>query len=91
MMYVDTDWYSSLCEKYTHVNPGTKPNLHNDEGLPHAGGVLQPAGLVNSLSQLTTVLGFIAMPVCKYFRFDDLFEELCRAVRSDASDGEPAA
>jgi len=91
MMYADTDWYSSLCEKYTHVNPGTKPNLHNAEGLPHVGGVLQPAGLTNSLSELATVLGFVAMPVCKYFRFDDLFDELRRAVGPSASDEEPAS
>jgi hypothetical protein len=28
-MIADDDWYSRLCEKYTHVNPQTKPNVHN--------------------------------------------------------------
>lgn len=44
MMYADSDWYSSLCEKYTHVNPDTKPNLHNDEGLPHVGACFSRPG-----------------------------------------------
>ena len=27
LIYVQKDWYNSFCEKYTHVNPTTKPNL----------------------------------------------------------------
>ncbi len=91
MMYADKDWYSSLCENYTHVNAGTKPNAHNDKSLPHAGGVLQPAGLERSLDELVAVLGFVAMPICRYFNFDDLFEELTAAVHAMAQDAGPAS
>ena len=76
MVYVDKDWYSSLTEQYTHVTPNTKPNLHNDHGLPYAGGILQPAGLALSLDVLATVLTFAALPICRYFKLDDLLKEL---------------
>ena len=39
LMYADSDWYAKFCELYTHVGPGTRPNLHNDAGIPVAGGV----------------------------------------------------
>jgi hypothetical protein len=39
-MIADQDWYSHLCEKYTHVTPDTKPNFHNDE-RPRCGGFFQ--------------------------------------------------
>ena len=90
-MYFDKDWYSLLCDKYTHVSPRTRPNLHNDEGLPHVGGALQPAGVADSVSELATVLGCVAMVICKYFDFDDLFGELRTAVASNGGDVEPAS
>lgn len=91
MLYADKDWYSSFCEKYTHVTPSTWPNLHNDNDQPHVGGVLQRAGLLHSLDELSAVLGFVAMPVCKYFDLDDFFEELCVAVRPITRNEEPTS
>ena len=40
-MYADQDWYSKFCENYTHVHPGTRPNVHNKQALAHAGGCVQ--------------------------------------------------
>ena len=87
----DQDWYSLFCEKYTHVSPATKPNLHNDKGLSHVGGTFQPAGWNHSLSELATVLGSVAMLICKYFELDDIYDELIRTVRSRGGDDEPAS
>jgi len=81
-MIADSDWYSSFCERYTHISPSTKPNLHNEAGLPHAGGVFQPVGLRDSVDELATVLGSVALPICRYFRLDDVFDELNRALDS---------
>jgi hypothetical protein len=85
-MIADKDWYASFCDRYTHISPATKPNLHNDVGLPHAGGVFQPAGLRHSLSELATVLGSVAMPICKYFKLDDVLDELLKALDSGRED-----
>src|SRR6266446_3806804 len=76
LMYADKDWYSNLCESYTHVTPATKPNMHNDRALAHVGGLYQSEGLAKSINELATVLGFIAMLICGYFKFDDLFTEI---------------
>lgn len=81
-LYADKDWYSDLCERYTHVTPETKPNFHNDERAT-CGGRFQPAGLDKSLSELTTVLGILSMYVAKYFKFDDLFAELVEILKED--------
>lgn len=76
------DWYSELCEKYTHVNPSTKPNLHNDAGQAFVGGVYQREGLEKSLGELATVTGVTALFVCSYVKFDDLFAEISELVES---------
>lgn len=81
IMYADQDWYSSFCEKFTHVTPATKPNSHNDEGRSIVGGIFQPGGLSFSQGELATVLVSVALPVCRYFNFNDLFDELVEAVR----------
>ena len=72
----DQDWYARFCETYTHITPETKPGMHNDVGKGHAGGVYQSAGLADSLDDLVTVLVTLAMLVCKFFKFEDLYEEL---------------
>jgi hypothetical protein len=82
---VDGDWYSELCERYTHITPQTKPNFHNDE-RPLCGGMFQPKGLEKSLGQLVTAITALAMFICKYFKFDDLFKEITAALRGQASE-----
>jgi hypothetical protein len=69
------DWYSDLCEKYTHVTPKTRPNFHNDK-QPMCGGHFQSEGLDEVLGQLVMVLGALSMFICRYFKFDDLFQEI---------------
>lgn len=88
-MIADRDWYSSFCDKYTHITPATKPNLHNDKELSHAGGIFQPTGLNYSLSELATVLASVAMPICKYFKLDDIFDDLNRTIGSEGGGEEP--
>ena len=68
------DWYSTLYEKYTHVHPGTKPNMHNDSKRPVVGGIFQEEGAETSLSELANALGSVALVICKYFKFADLFD-----------------
>jgi hypothetical protein len=75
-LMVDKDWYSEFCEKYTHVTPNTKPNLHNDIDLGIVGGVFQDNGFEYSLGQLATLLGITGIMICAYFNFDDLLDEL---------------
>jgi len=72
----DEDWYSRFCEGYTHITPHTKPGMHNAAGRGNAGGIFQLAGLGLALEELVTVLVWLAMMVCKFFKFDDLFDDL---------------
>jgi hypothetical protein len=80
--HFDGNWYSEFCEKYTHVNPGTKPNLHNEAGQAYVGGAYQKDGLEKSLGELATVLGVTALMVCAYVKFDDLLVEINSLVAS---------
>ena len=76
LMLADQDWYSKFCEDYTHVHPGTRPNVHNEQGLAHAGGFVQEEGLKFSIGELTNFCTSIALFVSKYTDLDDLFKEL---------------
>jgi hypothetical protein len=75
----DEDWYARFCEGYTHITPTTKPGMHNDDGRGNAGGVFQAAGLKLVMDEMTTVLASLGMMVSKFFKFEDLFEELQRS------------
>jgi len=88
VLIANKDWYAKFCEEYTHVTPATKPNLHNEAGLPFVGGIYQQQGLSYSLNEIVNVLGSTAILICKYFDFDDLLEDLAAYVKSD-SDGKP--
>lgn len=81
------DWYSRFCESYTHVTPQTKPNMHNTYGRAHVGGVYQEQGLDAALGELATVLTSVAMIVCRYFKFSDLFDEISTLLRSARTEG----
>lgn len=76
VIYGDGDWYSELCEKYTHVNPSTRPNMHNEGGRAAVGGMFQPKGLEDSLIELASVLVLVGQMICRYFKFDDLIQLL---------------
>ncbi len=74
-MIADKDWYSNLCEKYVHASPATKPNMHN-ESIAVVGGVYQHKGLETSLNELCTIIAATSLLICKYFNFDDLFQDI---------------
>jgi hypothetical protein len=76
MLCVDKDWYSSFCEKYTHVHAGTKPNMHNQNKEAYVGGRFQMDGLIFSIGELFKVTTHIAALISKYAELDDLFDEL---------------
>ena len=82
LLLVSEDWYARFCEAYTHVTPQTKPNMHNRVGKGYAGGIYQPDGLKEALSELATVVGAIAVVVCGYFKFSDLLAEISAILRS---------
>lgn len=74
-MFADKDWYSNLCENYVHVSPATKPNMHN-ESIAVVGGKYQNKGLETSLNELCTIIPSMSLIICRYFNFDDLFEDI---------------
>lgn len=82
VVIADADWYSRFCQAYTHLTPNTKPGMHNASGQGNAGGVYQRAGLSQTFGELATVLGSRALFVCKYFKFEDLFDELVNVLES---------
>jgi hypothetical protein len=82
LLLANEDWYARFCEKYTHITPQTKPNMHNAELKGFAGGVYQVQGLEVTLSELATVLGAVSLIVCRYFKFSDLFDEISAIVNS---------
>ncbi len=83
LLLANEDWYARFCETYSHVTPRTKPNMHNATGKGYAGGVYQPEGLRTTFGELATVLGAVALIVCGYFKFDDLFKEISGILDSD--------
>ena len=74
-MFADKDWYANLCEKYTHISPNTKPNMHNDS-TPVVGGIFQREGFETALEDLWLIVTSVSLLICKYFNFDDLFEDI---------------
>ncbi|HEY5337457.1 MAG TPA: hypothetical protein VIJ85_04580 [Rhizomicrobium sp.] len=79
-LIAEYDWYIDLCEKYTHPTPGTRPNMHTGQ-KSHAGGVFQKDGFDLAIGELSTITISIAMLICRYFEFDDLFAEIVGLVR----------
>jgi hypothetical protein len=82
LTFADRDWYSQFCENYTHVHPGTRPNVHNDSDQAFVGGVVQEAGLEHAITEIANVTAHLALLVATYVEFDDLFEELACQIGS---------
>ena len=72
----DTDWYSRLCESYTHVTPKTRPGAHGRDSKDWVGPVFQKQGADSSISELAGIIAPLAAMICAYFKFDDLFAEI---------------
>lgn len=79
------EWYSQLCSDYTHVNPDTRPNIHNERSQAYVGGIPQEAGLRRVYDELQYVMGFIALQVCAYFEYEDLMGLLLTELRTEDS------
>jgi hypothetical protein len=78
----DQEWYSRLCESFTHVTPQTRPGAHGHNASGCVGPVFQEQGADTSMSELAQIIGPLAAMICGYFKFADLLEELRR--HSDA-------
>ena len=76
LVIMDDDWYSKLCEKYTHISIETNPNYHKELDRAVIGGMIQENALEETIDQLVTLVGIISLFVCKYFDYDDLFEKI---------------
>jgi hypothetical protein len=81
LMYATKDWYGDLSESYIHITPQTKPNEHS--GRAWVGGAFQTEGANKVFGELATVLCNIGLVTCKWFEFDDLFEELADSIRAE--------
>lgn len=79
---VNEGWYSEMCEKYVHVQPGTRPNNHSEGKPGWVGGVVQPEGESKVLGELFQVSFATALGVCRWFSFEDLMKELSEAFES---------
>lgn len=78
--FATTDWYQELCGKYVHVNPSTKPGAHDfPDGF--VGGIFQPNGFNEALEKLVGIVCALSLLICKYFQFDDLFDEIKHALK----------
>ena len=56
---MDDDLYGLLSAKYTHVERGTPPQLHNPLGQPTAGGYFQEGGALMVLNYLGEMVGWV--------------------------------
>ena len=74
IVLMDKEWYSDLCESYTHIKPQTRPNNYNEDKRNICGGIVQPIGVEKTVDQLGTVVSMIALFYCRYFELDDYFE-----------------
>jgi len=86
LLIATDDWYAEFCEKYTHVTPQTRPNLHAATDQAHVGGAHNTKELQRVLGELSTIVGSVAMIVCKYADLDDLIDEIVRIVRKNGTE-----
>ena len=75
---MDADWYSDLCESYTHLTPGADVNMHNEDQRRIAGGLIQEQGFEKALGQLEFLVSIVSLYFCKNFDLDDLFNEITK-------------
>lgn len=87
VLILNEDWYSAMCEKYVHVQPGTRPNNHSEDKPGWVGGVVQTDGEAKVLGELFHVSFATAVGVCRWFAFDDLMEKLKEASENMATEG----
>jgi hypothetical protein len=67
------------CRRATHITPDTRPNFHG--GSPFVGGRYEKEGVTKCFGALLYVSVTLAMFVARFFKFDDLFEEISKKLR----------
>jgi len=77
------EWYSYFCESYTHITPSTNINSHNDAEKSYIGPTFQKEGLSSSIKELSYMMFTIAAHISKYFKYEDLFEELNTLIQNE--------
>lgn len=82
----DEAWYRKMSESYSHITPQTEPNMHGGAGF--IGGKYEEAGVKETLGALLYVLTYLAMYICRYFQYDDLFESISKQLRTTTLDEE---
>lgn len=87
LVLMDKEWYSDLCEGYTHVTPETKPNNFNEEKRNIVGGVVQDKGVQCAIEQLTSLVSMVALFYCRYFELDDLFDAIVSEAKLEMEAG----
>jgi hypothetical protein len=81
IVIMDAQWYSDLCESYTHVTPQTTPNKY-DLGRNVCGGIIQKEGAKKAIHQLTDIVAVVSLYFCRYSDLDDVFKRLSTEYRS---------
>jgi len=80
----DDNWYREISEGYTHITPTTKPNFHG--GIAFVGGRFEPEGIRKCFGSMLYVIVTLAMFVARFFKFDDLFDEISKKLRKAPDD-----
>jgi hypothetical protein len=78
------EWYREMSEGYTHVTPATKPNFHGNEAW--VGGKYEEKGAEKCFGALPYVTTMLAMFICQFFRFNDLFKEISASLKVGDTD-----
>jgi hypothetical protein len=80
------EWYQEMSEGYTHITPATQPNFHG--GAAWVGGRYEEKGAEKCFGALLYVVTMLAMFICKFFTFDDLFKEISAGLKDERSEPE---
>jgi hypothetical protein len=67
--------YSDLCEDYTHLIPGVRPNNY-DHNRNVCGGVSQKSGFKQSISLLSYIVSMLGLFFCKHSGLDNEFSKI---------------
>lgn len=59
------DRYRQLSKIGTHLSPDAKPQAYNPMGVPTLGAVFQDVGVIVTLNEIATAVGFLATPAAK--------------------------
>jgi hypothetical protein len=73
-----------MSEGYVHISPDTQPNFHG--GSAFVGGRYEEEGVKKCFEAMLYVLLTLAMFVARFFKFDDLFDEISRKMRKAPED-----